>query len=135
MRSEPEIVTALAARAGLLHFFVEVEGTDYPPTPYLLFSDSLSSPRELDPDLQHTESVETLLYVTVVDSTAGNVHSTRTLVRELLTPGGYSVNVAGYRVKRIPGEFIGIQVDAETPRDAYGRRPYFAVDVYRLVRE
>ena len=135
MRSEPEIVTALAARAGLLHFFVEVEGTDYPPTPYLLFSDPLSSPRELDPDLQHTESDETLLYVTVVDSTAGNVHSTRAMVRELLTPGGYSVSVAGFRLKRVPGEAVSIQLDTSTPRDAYGRQPYFAVDAYRLVRE
>ena len=135
MRSEPDIVAALAARAGLLHFFVEVEGTNYPPMPYLLFSDPLSSPSELDPDLQHTGSVETVLYVTTVDSTAGNVHSTRAQVRELLTPGGYSVNVEGCRVKRIPGEVVSIQIDAETPRDAYGRRPYFAVDAYRLVKE
>jgi hypothetical protein len=45
------------------------------------------------------------------------------------------VNVEGCRVKRIPGEVVSIQIDAETPRDAYGRRPYFAVDAYRLVKE
>ena len=56
-------------------------------------------------------------------------------VRALLNPDGLSATLAGYRVKRISGEVRGIQMDKDTPKDAYGFRPYFAVDAYRLVKE
>ena len=39
MRAEPPIVTAIGATTELPHYFVEVEGTNYPPYPYVLISD------------------------------------------------------------------------------------------------
>ena len=135
MRAEPPIVTAIGAAAGLPHFFVEVEGTNYPAYPYVLISDPEAYARELDPDIPRTESYETVVFVTIVDGTAGNVANSREQVRALLNPGGLSATLAGYRVKRISGEVRGIQMDKETPKDAYGFRPYFAVDAYRLVKE
>ena len=135
MRAEPPIVTAIGAAAGLPHFFVEVEGTNYPSYPYVLISDPEAYARELDPDIPRTENYESVVFVTVVDGTAGNVASSREKVRALLNPGGLSATLAGYRVKRIPGEVRGIQMDKDTPKDAYGFRPYFAVDAYRLVKE
>ena len=73
--------------------------------------------------------------MTIVDGTAGNVAHSREQVRALLNPGGLAATLAGYRVKRISGEVRGIQMDKDTPKDAYGFRPYFAVDAYRLVKE
>ena len=135
MRAEPPIVTAIGATTELTHYFVEVEGTNYPPYPYVLISDPEAYARELDPDVPRTESYETVVFVTIVDGTAGNVANSREQVRALLNPGGYSATLAGYRVKRISGEVRGIQMDKDTPKDAYGFRPYFAVDAYRLVKE
>ena len=135
MRAEPPIVTAIGAATGMPHFFVEVEGTNYPAYPYVLISDPEAYARELDPDVPRTESYESVVFVTIVDGTAGNVASSREQVRALLNPGGLSATLAGYRVKRIPGEVRGIQMDKDTPKDAYGLRPYFAVDAYRLVKE
>lgn len=135
MRAEPPIVTAIGAATGLPHYFVEVEGTNYPSYPYVLISDPEAYARSLDFDIPHTESYESVVFVTIVDGTAGNVASSREQVRALLNPGGYSATLAGYRVKRISGEVRGIQMDKETPKDAYGFRPYFAVDAYRLVKE
>ena len=135
MRAEPPIVTAIGAATGLTHHFVEVEGTNYPAYPYVLISDPEAYARELDPDIPRTESYETAVFVTIVDGTAGNVADSREQVRALLNPGGHSVTLEGYRVKRIPGEVRGIQMDKDTPKDAYGFRPYFAVDAYRLVKE
>ena len=135
MRAEPPIVTAIGAATGMPHFFVEVEGTNYPAYPYVLISDPEAYARDLDPDVPRTESYETVVFVTIVDGTAGNAANSREQVRALLNPGGYSATLAGYRVKRIPGEVRGIQMDKDTPKDAYGFRPYFAVDAYRLVKE
>ena len=135
MRDEPPIVTAIGAATGMPHFFVEVEGTNYPSYPYVLISDPEAYARELDPDIPRTESYETVVFVTIVDGTAGNAANSREQVRALLNPGGYSATLAGYRVKRISGEVRGIQMDKDTPKDAYGFRPYFAVDAYRLVKE
>ena len=135
MRAEPPIVTAIGAATGMPHFFVEVEGTNYPVYPYVLISDPEAYARELDPDIPRTESYESVVFVTIVDGTAGNVANSREQVRALLNPGGLSAILAGYRVKRIPGEVRGIQMDKGTPKDAYGFRPYFAVDAYRLVKE
>ena len=135
MRAEPPIVTAIGAATGMPHFFVEVEGTNYPAYPYVLISDPEAYARELDPDIPRTESYESVVFVTIVDGTAGNVAHSREQVRALLNPGGLSATLAGYRVKRIPGEVRGIQMDKDTPKDAYGFRPYFAVDAYRLVKE
>ena len=135
MRAEPPIVTAIGAATGMPHFFVEVEGTNYPVYPYVLISDPEAYARDLDPDVPRTESYETVVFVTIVDGTAGNVANSREQVRALLNPGGYSATLAGYRVKRISGEVRGIQMDKDTPKDAYGFRPYFAVDAYRLVKE
>ena len=135
MRAEPPIVTAIGAATGMPHFFVEVEGTNYPAYPYVLISDPEAYARDLDPDVPRTESYETVVFVTIVDGTAGNAANSREQVRALLNPGGYSATLAGYRVKRISGEVRGIQMDKDTPKDAYGFRPYFAVDAYRLVKE
>ena len=135
MRAEPPIVTAIGAATGMPHFFVEVEGTNYPSYPYVLISDPEAYARDLDPDIPRTESYESVVFVTIVDGTAGNVANSREQVRALLNPGGYSATLAGYRVKRISGEVRGIQMDKDTPKDAYGLRPYFAVDAYRLVKE
>ena len=135
MRAEPPIVTAIGAATGMPHFFVEVEGTNYPSYPYVLISDPEAYARELDPDVPRTENYESIVFVTIVDGTAGNVASSREKVRALLNPGGLSATLAGYRVKRISGEVRGIQMDKDTPKDAYGLRPYFAVDAYRLVKE
>ena len=135
MRAEPPIVTAIGAATGMPHYFVEVEGTNYPSYPYVLISDPEAYARELDPDIPRTESYESVVFVTIVDGTAGNAASSREQVRALLNPGGLSAILAGYRVKRIPGEVRGIQMDTDTPKDAYGFRPYFAVDAYRLVKE
>ena len=135
MRAEPPIVTAIGAATGYPHYFVEVEGTNYPGYPYVLISDPEAYARDLDPDIPRTESYETAVFVTIVDGTAGNVASSREKVRALLNPGGLSATLAGYRVKRISGEVRGIQMDKDTPKDAYGFRPYFAVDAYRLVKE
>ena len=135
MRAEPPIVTAIGAATGLPHYFVEVEGTNYPSYPYVLISDPEAYARDLDPDVPRTESYESVVFVTIVDGTAGNAANSREQVRALLNPGGYSATLAGYRVKRISGEVRGIQMDKETPKDAYGFRPYFAVDAYRLVKE
>ena len=135
MRAEPPIVTAIGAATGMPHFFVEVEGTNYPSYPYVLISDPEAYARELDPDIPRTENYESVVFVTIVDGTAGNVANSREQVRALLNPGGLSATLAGYRVKRISGEVRGIQMDKDTPKDAYGFRPYFAVDAYRLVKE
>lgn len=135
MRAEPPIVTAIGAATGMPHYFVEVEGTNYPPYPYVLISDPEAYARELDPDIPRTESYESVVFVTIVDGTAGNVANSREQVRALLNPGGLAATLAGYRVKRISGEVRGIQMDKDTPKDAYGFRPYFAVDAYRLVKE
>ena len=135
MRAEPPIVTAIGAATELPHYFVEVGGTNYPPYPYVLISDPEAYARELDPDIPRTESYETVVFVTIVDGTTGNVANSREQVRALLNPGGLAATLAGYRVKRIPGEVRGIQMDKDTPKDAYGFRPYFAVDAYRLVKE
>ena len=135
MRAEPPIVTAIGAATGMPHYFVEVEGTNYPSYPYVLISDPEAYARELDPDVPRTESYESVVFVTIVDGTAGNVASSREKVRALLNPGGLAATLAGYRVKRISGEVRGIQMDKDTPKDAYGFRPYFAVDAYRLVKE
>jgi hypothetical protein len=101
----------------------------------VLISDPEAYARELDPDIPRTESYESVVFVTIVDGTAGNVANSREQVRALLNPGGLSATLAGYRVKRISGEVRGIQMDKDTPKDAYGFRPYFAVDAYRLVKE
>ena len=135
MRAEPPIVTAIGATTELPHYFVEVEGTNYPSYPYVLISDPEAYARELDPDVPRTESYESVVFVTIVDGTAGNVANSREQVRALLNPGGLAATLAGYRVKRISGEVRGIQMDKDTPKDAYGFRPYFAVDAYRLVKE
>ena len=135
MRAEPPIVTAIGAATELPHYFVEVGGTNYPPYPYVLISDPEAYARELDPDIPRTENYETVVFVTIVDGTAGNVAHSREQVRALLNPGGLSATLAGYRVKRISGDVRGIQMDKDTPKDAYGFRPYFAVDAYRLVKE
>ena len=135
MRAEPPIVTAIGAATGMPHFFVEVGGTNYPPYPYVLISDPEAYARELDPDIPRTESYESVVFVTIVDGTAGKVAHSREQVRALLNPGGLAATLAGYRVKRISGEVRGIQMDKDTPKDAYGFRPYFAVDAYRLVKE
>lgn len=135
MRAEPPIVTAIGATTELPHYFVEVEGTNYPSYPYVLISDPEAYARDLDSDIPRTESYETVVFVTIVDGTAGNVANSREQVRALLNPGGLSATLAGYRVKRISGEVRGIQMDKDTPKDAYGCRPYFAVDAYRLVKE
>ena len=135
MRAEPPIVTAIGVATGFPHHFVEVEGTNYPSYPYVLISDPETHARDLDPDVPHKESYESAVFVTIVDGTAGNVAHSREQVRALLNPGGLSATLAGYRVKRIPGEVRGIQMDKDAPKDAYGFRPYFAVDAYRLVKE
>ena len=135
-RAEPALVGYLADLTGLPYYFVEV--TDlYPATPYLLFSDPRTPGAAVDVSLGGIPAgQQDYLYLTVVDSTPGNVHATRDSVRAALNPGGVGARVSLKDeialVKRDPESATPIQLDTSTTITESGAHPALAIDVYRV---
>lgn len=135
-RAEPELITKLAERVGLPHYFVEVTDT-YPPLPYVLFSDPHAPGRAVDLSLAGLPAgVQDYLFVTVVDSSPGNVYGTREQVRQSLNPGSAGVQVEleaeTVFIKREHEASTPVQVDTSTTVTESGVYPALAVDVYRV---
>ena len=132
MKLAPPLARWVESTAGLDAYYVEVDDPN-PGLPYLIVAES----SEIPTDSALCRTLDTLdvdLFVTVVDSTPGNVVTSRARVRSLLNPGrqGVTVNLPGATVflKLSPEECRPIQVDKTTQPNAAGRHPCFAVDVY-----
>lgn len=114
-------------------YFVQVTDA-YPSAPYVIFSDPESDPSVLDPDLTlPAETTMSRVYVSIVDTTAGNVIDSRDKIRNAFNPGGYGRQVSGAFVKRVVEECSPIMEDRDNPLDDRGAYPSFAVDVYKVV--
>lgn len=130
-QTAPIVVEELAALTTMPCYFVNV--TDkYPVKPYLLFSDPNVDEAAFEQDLSRSlDSFSSTLFVTYVDSTPGNVESSRAAVREAFG-GKYGLVVGGRFVKRSRVSTPIVEAD-EGERDESGRLPFFAVDQFDLI--
>ncbi len=137
MRASSKLAQWVEQTTQMTCFYVQVpEDIKYPECPYLIIAESTEFLNEQTLD-RRIDAETVYLYISVVDSTPGNVINTRDKVRKLLNPNQYGQTLdlePGIRmfIKRNPDMCQPVMVDTENSLDQSGRRASFAVDVYNI---